>query len=450
MNIWDELGLAPTADRGRIRRAYAERLKRVHPEDDPEGFQRLRQAYEQALSEARNDGGFGTWPAAEAPRAAWSPKNQATPEDPDDGLEAVDAAIGSIGARLARDDLAGTLAALHRALRDPTLAAIERRRILERRLLAELDPDKATPTALIDALAKAFDWRDDPSHLPPMAQARALDLLAERDAERRLEALRRERRQWYRILIFDKRPLAAALLLGPFRPKLFALFAHDRQIFDTATSLVGEFDSLNRARLEQELDPKTVVWWRHERYRPRSTVQRLVGYPLDARWLYAGLALVALKLAGVAVPLWLVIPVAGFIAYDLGMDLYPLIARWVGRAYAGSRRLPAWARRLFLPALAVISVATALAAKPPIDAAACFAGFFSFLLMSADPESDVLYFVAGAFGLFWGVIGLVHLGLLPALPMVPAFLAAQVSTFAALRLWRRAQRRAEPAANRSR
>ena len=40
MNMWDDLGIGPTADAGAIRRAYAERLKQAHPEDDPEGFQR--------------------------------------------------------------------------------------------------------------------------------------------------------------------------------------------------------------------------------------------------------------------------------------------------------------------------------------------------------------------------------------------------------------------------
>jgi hypothetical protein len=347
----------------------------------------------------------------------------------------------SVAAKLAGDDLESTLEALDQALRDPELAAVERRRILEQRLLAALDPEKATPTALIDALAKAFDWRGDPAHLPPMAQERARDLLAEHEARQRLEKLRRERHQWYRILLFDKRPLAAAVLLGPCRPRLFALLALDRQVFSFATDLVAELDILNPALFDQELDPKTVAWWQRARYRPRSVVRCLLGYPLDARWLYAGLALAALKFAGVAVPLWFAVPAAGFIAYDLGMDLYPLIARSTGRAYAGSRRLPAWARLLFLPALALTSIAVALAAAPPLDAAACFVGFFSFLFMTSDPESDVLYYIAGAFGLFWGAMGLVHLGLLPELPMVRLFLAAQVSTFAALRLCRWAQRR---------
>ncbi len=53
MSCWDFLGLEPTVDAKAIRRAYANLLRTYHPEDDPEGFKALREAYEQALEESR-------------------------------------------------------------------------------------------------------------------------------------------------------------------------------------------------------------------------------------------------------------------------------------------------------------------------------------------------------------------------------------------------------------
>ena len=45
---WSELGLSGPAALPEIRSAYAQRLKATHPEEDPEGFQRLHTAYQEA------------------------------------------------------------------------------------------------------------------------------------------------------------------------------------------------------------------------------------------------------------------------------------------------------------------------------------------------------------------------------------------------------------------
>lgn len=53
MDCWTVLQLADDADERTIKRTYARLLKSCRPDDDPEGFQRLREAYEAALGYAR-------------------------------------------------------------------------------------------------------------------------------------------------------------------------------------------------------------------------------------------------------------------------------------------------------------------------------------------------------------------------------------------------------------
>lgn len=51
--VWRQLATSPSTDEREIRRAYARRLREVHPEDDAVGFMALRAAFEQALGDAQ-------------------------------------------------------------------------------------------------------------------------------------------------------------------------------------------------------------------------------------------------------------------------------------------------------------------------------------------------------------------------------------------------------------
>lgn len=53
MNIWDILGISPTSDIAKIRKAYAVKSKIYHPEIDPEGFHQLYQAYQEAIAKTK-------------------------------------------------------------------------------------------------------------------------------------------------------------------------------------------------------------------------------------------------------------------------------------------------------------------------------------------------------------------------------------------------------------
>jgi len=55
MNFWDILEINPTDNASIVKKAYAKKLKLYHPEDDPEGYQKLREAYDSALKYVRNN-----------------------------------------------------------------------------------------------------------------------------------------------------------------------------------------------------------------------------------------------------------------------------------------------------------------------------------------------------------------------------------------------------------
>ncbi|MCI8399771.1 MAG: J domain-containing protein [Oscillibacter sp.] len=55
-DMWKILGLEPTEDTAAIKRAYAQKARTCHPEEDPEGFLALRNAYQAALRWAETGG----------------------------------------------------------------------------------------------------------------------------------------------------------------------------------------------------------------------------------------------------------------------------------------------------------------------------------------------------------------------------------------------------------
>ena len=54
-DVWEILGIEPDSDVGAIRDAYSQKIKDCHPEDDPDGFMRLRGAYKTAIQLAQMD-----------------------------------------------------------------------------------------------------------------------------------------------------------------------------------------------------------------------------------------------------------------------------------------------------------------------------------------------------------------------------------------------------------
>ena len=67
MDCWHILGIAPTRDEAAIKRAYAQLLKKHRPDRDPDGFIRLREAYETALAGGEQYNTFADNTAVEPP-----------------------------------------------------------------------------------------------------------------------------------------------------------------------------------------------------------------------------------------------------------------------------------------------------------------------------------------------------------------------------------------------
>lgn len=72
---WSQLGLPGPSELSEVRHAYAEKLKVTHPEEDPEGFQRLHSAYQLASRMARQKKRQAEVPPPEPPK----PQPQAGP-----------------------------------------------------------------------------------------------------------------------------------------------------------------------------------------------------------------------------------------------------------------------------------------------------------------------------------------------------------------------------------
>jgi hypothetical protein len=157
---WASLGIAPTDATDVIRRAYREQLKKTGPETDPEGFQRLRAAYEAAL--------------------------QACPSTPaavvGSTLDA-NAFVAALAARRAAGDEAGAIALVDetRAAHPPGSAASE---VIENALLDHVALERMLSPALFLHLARVFDWRDTQGHAArrdPEHHAVVLDRIAAED-----------------------------------------------------------------------------------------------------------------------------------------------------------------------------------------------------------------------------------------------------------------------------
>ena len=210
MSCWDTLNLSPTADTRAIKRAYAARLKETRPDEDPQAFQKLRSAYEEALIVApwfdsenteqeaetpmetedispapqyasaepeitRSEENTGE-PLAGLPESAHAGAETLEPQPAEPEAEAFQNAFGSFLAHLDDDDALRWLDAL---LGDARWQLPHWRSLLEKSLLSRAANDLMTSgagswsqafvaracwQAVLERAADSFGWLD---YLPP-------------------------------------------------------------------------------------------------------------------------------------------------------------------------------------------------------------------------------------------------------------------------------------------
>ena len=281
------LGLSADAGEAEIRKAYAQRLKTTHPEDNPEGFKELRSAYEMALQEVRYRAQYGDAdealvdgsgePSPEedasapgAPAASGAVESDpspgardAAPRDPPSEEDAHAAVCNRLGAALQSGANADELhAALDAVLASPMLANVDVYNRTESWLIHLLANSAPASYPLLDRAISHFQWHHQVGDHRNWGPA-AILTLRERIPREKVSAdflkrVRDRRHEFHRAYKETMRSPADRGWLS----RVWSLRRHD---------LVDRFLTHieRRAPLAIEaLDADAVYWWRNRKRGP--------------------------------------------------------------------------------------------------------------------------------------------------------------------------------------
>lgn len=179
MNIWAVLGIEPTEEVKAIKRAYARKLKECHPEENPEGFQLLRQSYESALEEAKlmsEPGAKSELSATELERLR-SPELTAAEPGPESPVTLFMLRCSELYADIARRIDPKEWQEL---LDDELFWPIETRERIGRELFGFLLKHPFLPKKVLHLLDRHFEWTVSERHLYDHYEQAEISLLLER------------------------------------------------------------------------------------------------------------------------------------------------------------------------------------------------------------------------------------------------------------------------------
>ena len=259
-SIWEVLGVEPTADRASIRRAYAQELRRTSPEDDPQGFLRLREAYELALAiEAGREGGADLMvldaPTPDTAQPAREPHAVEEPPSPAPARREIEQVADALIAILQSEDEAGIEAAvpLQQAFIDhPALEDLGERASAEAWLAHQLAIAIPRSDPLLQPAIDGFGWTDTnyraPSDVVAAVLQRNRERLREVSAISRYAVPGEPAHAAWRALRAEKRPNWRRRI-DALRPKLRTRVS---ELLDEAGTA---------PRLKSQLSQKAVDWW---------------------------------------------------------------------------------------------------------------------------------------------------------------------------------------------
>jgi len=308
LNFWNTLGIEPTNNKKAVKSAYAKKLKQHKPEQDPQGFQKIKEAFDQAIQYCKD---YSDRPPPQAD--FYNEKNNEfeilndeiisvttdlkktteqtlphTDDDSHDDLINHQKIISNVPPKSGRNNIfMENIVSEHDhlfSINDPTQAIkeflkiinseqmlnLKARRFFEQQCFhtaIEWNDSNSFPSILFEAIAIEFEWRDHTSN--PLFFDDDMEYFCGRLAAgleyQKLVTLANSSTRFN--LSSKTRPIKVArLLLGRFRPKYFQWLAFTRSNRSQINKVIDLFSQKHSLNLCPEIDTKTFHWWKNKRH----------------------------------------------------------------------------------------------------------------------------------------------------------------------------------------